>query len=94
MTRAGFVLAGGASSRMGRDKALLPFEGRTLLQHVAGLVGRAAGSVTVVAPQERYPDLGLAVIVLSNRDGFHAEALANDIAAAAHPGLVDFPIWT
>ncbi len=55
---AGFVLAGGRSSRMGRDKALLPWRGRTLLEHVADVVREAAGSVTVIG-HEAYRSLGL-----------------------------------
>jgi molybdenum cofactor guanylyltransferase len=59
---AGFVLAGGESSRMGRDKANLPFHGKTLLEHVAAAVAEAAGSVTLVAPPARYQNLGYPVI--------------------------------
>lgn len=55
VSRAGFVLAGGRSSRMGRDKALLRLNGETLLDRVAHLVGGVAGSVTVIGPPERYP---------------------------------------
>jgi molybdopterin-guanine dinucleotide biosynthesis protein A len=62
METAGYVLAGGRSQRMGRDKALLAWGGRTLLEHVAGLVREAVGNVTVVGPPSRYAGLGLRVI--------------------------------
>jgi molybdopterin-guanine dinucleotide biosynthesis protein A len=39
---AGFVLAGGQSSRMGRDKALVEFGGQPLVAHAIGIL-RAAG---------------------------------------------------
>ncbi|MEZ5353474.1 MAG: molybdenum cofactor guanylyltransferase [Bryobacteraceae bacterium] len=59
---AGFVLAGGQSSRLGRDKALLPYRGTTLLNHVAEQVRVAAGSATVIGNPDRYRKLGLAVL--------------------------------
>jgi molybdenum cofactor guanylyltransferase len=60
-SRAGFVLAGGRSSRMGRDKALLTVGNSTLLEVVAARVSAAAGSVMVIGPPERYAFLGLPV---------------------------------
>lgn len=58
----GFVLAGGRSTRMGTDKALLARDGRTLLERVAAQVEQAAGNVTIVADPQRYGHFGWPVI--------------------------------
>ena len=64
MTCSGYVLAGGRSSRMGRDKARLPFRGGDLVSAVAAEVVRAAGNATLVghsdlpAIADRYPGEG------------------------------------
>ena len=61
-SRAGFVLTGGRSSRMGRDKAALPMGESTLLEHVAGCVRSAAGNVALIGAPERYVGLGLTAL--------------------------------
>jgi len=59
----GYLLAGGASSRFGRDKARAAWAGRTLPEHNAELMAEAGMSVTVVAQRpDAYDDLGLRVI--------------------------------
>ena len=62
MEASGFVLAGGNSSRMGRDKALLEYRGAVLLDHIARLVRAAAGSVTILGDPARYGHLGYPVL--------------------------------
>ncbi len=58
----GFLLAGGRSSRMGRDKALLPYASTTLATHIATQIRDAAGNVTILAPPERYAHLGFPIL--------------------------------
>jgi molybdenum cofactor guanylyltransferase len=55
---AGYVLAGGGSTRFGRDKALVEIGGRTMLLRMHELLGRVAGKVTVIATLEKYAGLG------------------------------------
>ena len=52
----GFVLAGGKSLRLGRDKALLDWHGRTLLEHMVDLLASATDHVRVVG-RDPVPDL-------------------------------------
>ena len=59
---AGFVLTGGRSSRMGRDKALLPIDGSLLVERTAEVVRAAAGSATLIGAPGRYAHLGLPVL--------------------------------
>ncbi len=59
---AGFVLAGGKSRRMGTDKALLAWNGQTLLEHMTGLLHGVCDPVQVVGRDDlpdSVPDLGV-----------------------------------
>ena len=59
----GVVLAGGRSTRMQRDKALLPFEGRPLVSHVVEGLGAHVDEVLVSADDAaKYAFLALPVI--------------------------------
>ena len=62
MSLAGYVLTGGRSSRMGCDKALLPFGGGALVESVARAVKLAAGSAVLVGNPRLYRHLGYAAI--------------------------------
>lgn len=61
MLRAGFVMAGGQSARMGRDKALLPYGGATLLQAVANQVKGTTSYVGIIGDPAKYSELGYPV---------------------------------
>ncbi|MBL8216063.1 MAG: molybdenum cofactor guanylyltransferase [Bryobacterales bacterium] len=56
------VLVGGESRRMGRNKALLPFRGRTLVEHIAGEAEAAAGRVMLIGPPAQFGQLGWPVV--------------------------------
>jgi molybdenum cofactor guanylyltransferase len=59
---AAFVLAGGASSRMGRDKGLLAIGGAPLIVRTVRMLEPLVGRVTVVGAPRSYAALGLRTI--------------------------------
>ncbi len=58
MTTAGFVLTGGRSLRMGRDKALLPWNSGVVLQEIAAKLAAVAGTAALVGNPGRYTGFG------------------------------------
>jgi molybdopterin-guanine dinucleotide biosynthesis protein A len=57
------VLTGGKSSRMGRPKALLPFDDEPLIAHVVRQLGRVfAETVVVAAPDQELPPLPVSLV--------------------------------
>lgn len=85
------VLAGGRSTRMGRDKARLTLaDGRTLLARQLGLI-RAAGAaeIFVSARPEQELELGDATLVIDrNPDCGPLGGIAAALAATSHPHLL------
>ena len=62
---AGVVLAGGQSSRMGRDKALLPFNGKPLIARAIDILRPHVDELLIIGDPNKY-------------DGFGPLALADD----------------
>ncbi len=91
----GFVVAGGLSRRMGSDKALLPWEGTTLLDHAITRLREASGSVRLLSgPEPRYAERGVPVDTDLVRDVGAIAALHTALERAPGPALllaVDLP---
>jgi molybdopterin-guanine dinucleotide biosynthesis protein A len=70
---AAFILAGGVSSRMGREKGLLEFGGEPVIVRTASLLKPLVTEVTVIGPAERYAVLELHTIADQNLAGLVGE---------------------
>ncbi len=57
-----FILAGGHSTRMGADKALLQLGGKTLLERALGKAREVSDSVMVVGKGELYASFGAPIV--------------------------------
>lgn len=58
----GFILAGGKSSRMGRDKARLRLNGETFVARVAHALGAITSHVRLVSARPDSAELGLPIV--------------------------------
>jgi molybdopterin-guanine dinucleotide biosynthesis protein A len=83
--KAGWILVGGRSARMGRDKAFVEVEGRALALRVADRIAPVCGSVTLVGDPVIYGALGLPVI----EDAFPGQGPLAGIEAALRCTTVD-----
>jgi molybdopterin-guanine dinucleotide biosynthesis protein A len=86
MRRGAIILCGGKSSRMGQDKAALPFGPEKMLQRVARLISEAVDPeniVVVAAPSQSLPALPTSVTVAYDSRQYRGplEGLATGIAA-------------
>lgn len=63
---AGIILAGGVSSRMGEDKALLPWRGGTLLDNAVVILSEVVDPVFVVVDSTRKRPAGRAAVILDD----------------------------
>jgi molybdenum cofactor guanylyltransferase len=74
----GFILAGGASSRMGEDKSRLRLGGRTFVERVAAALGPVVSSVSLVSSRPDAEAHGLPVV----RDLFESRGALGAVHAA------------
>ncbi|WP_076241657.1 molybdenum cofactor guanylyltransferase [Mycobacterium sp. NS-7484] len=85
---AAVVLAGGASRRMGRDKATLPFDGSTMVERVVAAVSvRCAPVFVIAAPGQPLPELTAEVLRDEVRGVGPLVATGRGLRAAAKAGL-------
>jgi len=58
----GFILAGGKSRRMGTDKALLIFQGKTLLEHMIKLINPFCNNIAISGQNPDYSIFGVEMV--------------------------------
>lgn len=89
----GFVLAGGASRRFGRDKALVEFDGEPLIGRLCRILQVATGAqVRIIGDAEKYERVGVKCIT----DRWPGEGPLGGIITAldASSGLNDSSSWS
>jgi molybdopterin-guanine dinucleotide biosynthesis protein A len=83
------ILAGGRSTRFGRDKLREPFRGFPLVHHAVHAVAGVTGEVLIVAAPGRPPDLPGGLHLLLQEDAVEGEgplvALSNALANVRTP---------
>ncbi len=58
----GIILAGGQSSRMGKEKGLIRWKGKTLIEHAIAILSPICGNMIISANQDHYDSLGYPVV--------------------------------
>lgn len=82
------ILAGGASRRMGTDKALLTLAGRTLLERAIAGVEEVAAETFVVGDRTTYHRFGVPVVADGFPDAGPLGGIATALRSAAHDDVL------
>jgi molybdopterin-guanine dinucleotide biosynthesis protein A len=82
---AGFVTAGGRSSRMGKDKAWLDLAGRPMIERVIAALQPVTTSVAIVANDPEYAKLGFPVFADSQMGIGPLEAIRTTLRNSNSP---------
>jgi molybdopterin-guanine dinucleotide biosynthesis protein A len=94
----GFVTAGGRSTRMGRDKALLELGGRPIIEHIIEALQPVTSGLAVIANSDEYRRFGLPVYADTNRSIGPLEAIRTALANSPTPLVIltgcDMPFVT
>ncbi len=81
----GIILAGGQSRRMGRDKALIAFEGRPIIAHVIDTLRELSDDVLVVSNRSAaYESFGIRIVPDADPPGGPLGGISAGLAAAQH----------
>ncbi|MBM76426.1 MAG: hypothetical protein CMK59_13555 [Proteobacteria bacterium] len=91
----GFVLCGGASKRMGKDKALLNFKGMPMALHVANAMLKfGCEKVYLVGKNDRLQHLGLEVVFDSTADHHPLQGVYQALQHSKKPFILVAPCDT
>jgi molybdopterin-guanine dinucleotide biosynthesis protein A len=91
-SRAGFILAGGKSSRMGEDKAFIDLGGQTLLDRALAAMGMACDSITIVGDTAKFAKYESAQLNSTKHDSAKNDSIKHD-STKYRPSIADiFPV--
>jgi molybdenum cofactor guanylyltransferase len=94
----GIVTAGGRSTRMGRDKALLEIDGRTMIEYVIDALQPVTSNLAIIANSNEYKRFGLPVFADKNTGIGPLEAIRTALANSSTPFVIllgcDMPLVT
>lgn len=84
MNFTGIILAGGKSSRMGKDKGLIEFNGKKLIEYPLNLLSLFCNEMIISSNNEAYLQFGYPVIADEIEDSGPAAGLAAALKASSN----------
>ncbi|TRX70978.1 molybdenum cofactor guanylyltransferase [Carboxylicivirga sp. M1479] len=87
----GIILAGGLSSRMGQDKGLLPYQGRTLIEYCIDILQPLCSEIIISSNNKAYEQFGFRVIADEYKKTGPIGGLYTGLAESNHNDVIVCP---